>query len=362
MRLQGVRFPIVGVTEPRFFGLEVGRQFDVAVPLCADLLLQNGVNRFEGRREWWLAAVGRLAPGQTRASANDHLIALSPSFTQATLPPGYSADDEKAYLEFKLNALPFENGASDLRDEFGEPLLVLLAATTLVLVIACANLANLLLAKATAREREIAVRLSIGASRARIMRQLLAESVLLAAIGTTLGLVVARGLGQVLVAQLAGGAGSVFVDLTWNMKVFGFTAGVSLIACLLFGLAPAAKATALSPALVAEGRRPRRHRRPLAFRRAPHAGRDPGGAVAGAAVRRVAVHAHALQPADHRSGLQPGCDYRRRDPSQPRERPIRLVVTRSVRTCRPGWRRFPASPASRCRRTCRSPEDSGTSS
>ena len=250
VRLQGVRLPIVGVTEPRFFGLEVGRQFDVAVPLCADLLLQNGVDRFEGRREWWLAAVGRLAPGQTRPSANQHLIALSPSFTQATLPPGYSADDEQAYLGFKLNALPFENGASDLREQFGEPLVVLLVATTLVLVIACANLANLLLAKATAREREIAVRLSIGASRARIMRQLLAESLLLAAIGTTLGLFVARGLGQVLVAQLAGGAGSVFVDLTWNMKVLGFTAGVSLIACLLFGLAPAARATALSPTLV----------------------------------------------------------------------------------------------------------------
>jgi putative ABC transport system permease protein len=250
VRLQGVRFPIVGVTEPRFFGLEVGRQFDVAVPLCADLLLQNGVNRFESRREWWLAAVGRLAPGRTRQSANDHLIGLSPRLTQVTLPPGYSADDEKAYLGFKLNALPFENGASNLREQFGEPLVVLLAATTLVLVIACANLANLLLAKATAREREIAIRLSIGASRARIMRQLLAESVLLAAIGTTLGVLVARGLGQVLVAQLAGGAGSVFVDLTWNMKVFGFTAGVSLLACLLFGLAPAAKATALSPAVV----------------------------------------------------------------------------------------------------------------
>jgi putative ABC transport system permease protein len=249
VRLQGVRFPIVGVTESRFFGLDVGRQFDVAVPLCADLLLQNGINRFEGRREWWLAAVGRLAPGQTRQSANERLIAMSPSLTQATLPPGYSADDEKAYLDFKLNALAFETGASDLREEFGEPLVVLLAATTLVLIIACANLANLLLAKATAREREIAVRLSIGASRARIVRQLLAESVLLAAIGTMLGLFVARGLGQVLVAQLAGGMGSVFVDLAWNMKMFGFTAGVSLVACLLFGLAPALKATALSPAV-----------------------------------------------------------------------------------------------------------------
>lgn len=124
-----------------------------------------------------------------------------------------------------------------------------------MLLIACANLANLLLARATAREREIAVRLSIGASRVRIIGQLLVESVMLAGIGTALGLVAARMLSAVLVSQLAGGSTSVFIDLSWNGTVFGFTAGVSLLACLLFGLAPALKATALSPAASLRGTR-----------------------------------------------------------------------------------------------------------
>src|SRR6185503_10966972 len=107
----------------------------------------------------------------------------------------------------------------------------------------------LLLARATAREREIAVRLSIGASRGRLVRQLIVESLMLAAVGTTLGLFVARGLSAVLVAQLAGGMSSLFLDLGWNFKVLGFTTGVALLACVLFGVAPAIKATALAPAV-----------------------------------------------------------------------------------------------------------------
>jgi putative ABC transport system permease protein len=247
VRLRGVEFPIVGVTEPSFFGLEVGRRFDVAIPLCADVLVQNGVNRFEGPREWWLAIMGRLAPGHTRQQADDHLVAISPAFMAATVPAGYTVDDERKYREAKLTALPAGTGVSDLRDEFGEPLVVLLAGTGLVLLIACANLANLLLARATAREREIAVRLSIGASRSRIVRQLIVESLLLAVIGTLLGVFVARGLSTVLVSQL-GGSDALFLVMDWNLKVFGFTTAVSLIACLLFGVAPAIKATSLAPA------------------------------------------------------------------------------------------------------------------
>jgi putative ABC transport system permease protein len=248
VRLEDTAFDIIGVAEPSFFGLDVGRRFDVAVPLCVDGLLVKSRNRLESKREWWLAVMGRLAPGWTAAQANDHLIAISPAVMANTAPQDYTAEAVQKHLASKLSAAPAAAGVSDVREEFGEPLLVLLAATGLVLLIACANLANLLLARATAREREVAVRLAIGASRGRIVRQLMVESVLLAAIGTVLGVFVARALSQLLVAQLAAGMGALFIDLTWNFKVFGFTAGVSLLACLLFGLAPALRATALAPA------------------------------------------------------------------------------------------------------------------
>ena len=248
VRLEGVKFDIIGVAPRDFFGLDVGRRFDVALPLCGERLTQNGAGRESGRSQWWLAAIGRLAPGRTEQQAVDHLASLSPDIMAATLPTGYTDEGEKKYHASKLTALPASSGVSNIRAQFGEPLVVLLGATGLVLLIACANLANLLLARASAREREMAVRLAIGAGRRRLVTQLLVESVLLAGIGTVLGILVARGLTTILIAQIASGFGNIFIDLTWNTQMFAFTAGVSVFACLLFGLLPALKATALSPA------------------------------------------------------------------------------------------------------------------
>jgi predicted permease len=249
VQLEGVVMPIVGVTGPSFFGLDVGRRFDVAVPLCADPLLVRSRNRIAGNREWWLSVMGRLRPGVTAQQANDHMVAISPRIMEGTVPYDYTGEAADKHRKAKLNAEPAPTGVSDVREGFAEPLVVLLGATAIVLLIACANLANLLLARATARGREIAVRLAIGASRGRIVRQLFVESVMLALFGTALGVLVARGLTDVLVAQLTGGMGPVFIDLAWNLEVLGFTAGVSTLACLLFGLAPAFKATALAPAM-----------------------------------------------------------------------------------------------------------------
>ena len=249
VRLERVKFDIVGVAPPDFFGLDVGRRFDVAVPLCADRLLQgDGEGRQAKRHFWWLAAIGRLAPGRTVEQAADHLASLSADINAATLPTGYTTDDEKRYKEAKLTAMEASGGVSGIRQQFGEPLTVLLGATALVLLIACANLANLLLARASAREREMAVRLAIGAGRRRLVMQLLVESMVLAVAGTLLGIVFARVLTTILITQIASGLGPVFIDLSWNTKMFAFTAAVAAIACLLFGLAPALKATALSPA------------------------------------------------------------------------------------------------------------------
>jgi ABC-type antimicrobial peptide transport system permease subunit len=139
------------------------------------------------------------------------------------------------------------SGYSLLRQNYERPLWLLLAIAGLVLLITCANLANLLLARASTREREIAVRLAVGASRFRIIRQLLVETVLLAAIGTTIGAVLAQVLSQFLVKSIGTRSNIVFLDVTPDFRVLGFAAAVAALTCIFFGLTPALRATQISP-------------------------------------------------------------------------------------------------------------------
>jgi putative ABC transport system permease protein len=246
LMLDSHAYDIVGVTPASFFGVEVGRTFDVIVPLCAEPLSRGENSALDKRDVWFLGAMGRLKPGWTIEQASAHLAAISPSMFKATLP-AYRPEDAKDYLTFKIGALPGGTGVSALRRNYETPLWLLLATTTLVLLIACANLANLMLARATAREREIAVRLALGASRARIVRQLLAESLLIAAIGAVAGGLLARWLSQFLVDFLTTDTTRLFVDLSVDWRVFGFTALLAGATCLLFGLLPALRATSLAP-------------------------------------------------------------------------------------------------------------------
>lgn len=248
--LDGKPFEIVGVASAGFYGVEVGRSFDVAVPVCAEPLI-NGPNAHTPlRNHWWLAVIGRLKPGWTLERARAQVRAISPGLFEATLPPTYTPEIAKWYLAFHLTADSAVGGVSDLREYFQNPLWVLLGIAGLVLAIACANLANLMLARASARERELAVRLAMGASRPRLIRQMLAESLLLASIGAGCGALLAQFLSAGLVRFLGNAENPLYVDLGMDWRIFAFTAGLAVLTCLLFGLLPAVRATRTDPGML----------------------------------------------------------------------------------------------------------------
>jgi putative ABC transport system permease protein len=249
LTLNGQPFQIVGVTPDSFFGLEIGRAFDVAVPLCADSLLNPEDHRLTRRFTWWLCAMGRLKPGWPLAKVNAQLQAISPAVFRETVPRSYAAGEVKHYLGFRLGALPSYNGVSELRSDYETPLWLLLGIAGLVLLIACANLANLMLARASAREREIAVRLALGAARGRLLRQLLTESLLLSAIGALLGLGVAGVTSRFLVRYLSTQETHVVLNLGTDWRMLAFTAALAALTCLLFGLTPALRAVRTPPAV-----------------------------------------------------------------------------------------------------------------
>ena len=246
--LEQQSFPIIGVTPPSFFGVEVGHNFDVAVPLCAEPVVRGEDSVLDRRDGWWLTAMGRLKPGWTMEKAAAQLRAISPEIFKDTLPLRFDTDDAKHYLGYHLGAFPGDTGISSLRHEYETPLNLLLALAGLVLLIACANLANLLLARAATRQREMGIRLVVGATRIRLLRQLLAESLLLAFIGAFAGAWLARVVSGSLVAYLSTPHNPIFVDLATDWRVLAFTAALAVLTCLLFGFTPALRATRLAPA------------------------------------------------------------------------------------------------------------------
>src|SRR6266404_1509432 len=248
LTLDGNSFEVLGVTPPGFHGISVGDSFDVAVPICVEPILSPRNNRLTLRHAWWLASVGRLKPGWTIARARAQMNAVTPAILQETIPPVYDAAGVKKYLEYKLGAFSASTGFSELRQDSETSLWLLLGISGLVLLIACANLANLMLARTSARERQITIRRALGATRWRMVRELLSESLLLAAAGSICGLYLAFAISRMLVAFFSTQQNQVFLDLGVDWRVLAFTTALAALTTVSFGLAPALRATRAEPA------------------------------------------------------------------------------------------------------------------
>ncbi|HEY6269915.1 MAG TPA: ABC transporter permease [Candidatus Acidoferrum sp.] len=248
LTLDGNSFQVMGVTPPGFNGISIGDTYDVAVPICVEPILSPRNNRLTLRHAWWLATIGRLKPGWTIARANAQMLVVTPAILQETIPPVYDAEGTKKYLQYKLGAFSASTGFSELRRDSETSLWLLLGITGLVLLIACANLANLMLARTSARERQITIRRALGASRWRMVRELLSESLLIALGGSICGLFLAFAISRMLVAFISTQQNQVFLNLGMDWRVLVFTTALAALTTVSFGLAPALRATRAEPA------------------------------------------------------------------------------------------------------------------
>jgi predicted permease len=240
--VNGAQVTIIGVTPPAFFGTRVGQTHDITVPLNMQPLVMQ--RNWVDRPGQWLVLLGRLKPGVTRERAHAALSVMFEHILDQSAPVAAMTPQQRERFrrEQHIELIPAATGVeSGFRDQFSVPLRILMAVVGIVLLIACANVANLLLARAAARRHEISIRLAIGASRLRVVRQLLTESIMLAIFGGALGLLFARFAGQLLIGMVSTGDTVVPLDTHPDARVLGFTVVVSLLTGVLFGLAPAAK-------------------------------------------------------------------------------------------------------------------------
>jgi putative ABC transport system permease protein len=250
------RIEIVGVAASGFNGAEVGAPADVYVPLCAMTAIGSG---YPGMLDinfypvGWLQVMGRLKHGVSEQQAAARLKTLAPQIYKSALDQnGLAREDgrqlrpeaREEYLHRTFDTQPAANGISFIRREYTQALVVLMTIVAVVLLIACANVANLLLARGASREREIAIRMAVGGGRGRLMRQVLTESLLLSGMGAMLGILFAEWGAHLFVRFL-----DVALDLTLDVRVLAFTASVAALTSLLFGIAPAWRGTRVDPQL-----------------------------------------------------------------------------------------------------------------
>ena len=253
LSLNGHPFEIVGVAAAGFSGVQVGRAAEVYVPLCAMPIVHGGHGSLDERSRWFLNVFGRLRPGTTAEDAGRRLAALAPAVFGATVPEDWPTEAKARYRQTSLAAVPAANGYSAVRGQYRGALVALMAAVGLVLFIGCANVANLLLARASSRRHAVAVRLAIGAGRGRLVRQLLTESLLLSLLGAAVGLLLARVATRLMVRYLpmrgeaAMRGEAVWLDLSLDGRVLAFTLLVATGTAVLFGLVPAWRSARVDP-------------------------------------------------------------------------------------------------------------------
>jgi len=243
LSLRSRAFEVIGVAPRGFFGMEVGEKFDLALPICATAIFDGEKPRLDNRNFLWLNVGGRIHPEMSRALLTSRLKAIS---TRIFIPQDASPEERQYLSKIALTAIPAGSGISRLRHQFSQPLQILMAVVGLVLLIACANLGSLMFARALARNKEFAVRQALGASRTRLIRQLLTECVVLSSGGALLGALLARWTTTLLARSISTAQNSVFLDLSLDTRMLGFVLAGAGLTPLLFGLLPALRSTRVS--------------------------------------------------------------------------------------------------------------------
>ncbi|HKF48073.1 MAG TPA: ABC transporter permease [Terracidiphilus sp.] len=247
--LDNVAFTIVGVMPRGFFGADPLQRPQIFVPLADEEVLagERSLIKF-AHHAWWLSVMGRLAPGATIAQANSQVAAATGTILREKVPEAAWIKRMEEQRHVRFLAEPGSTGFTYIRLNFRKPLVAVFAMCGGILLLACLNLASLLMARGTARQRELATRMALGASRRRLIQQLMVEGLLLGIAGTAAGLALAPAVSRLLVAVLLGGRRGAYLDTSLDLRVFAFAAVAAILATLLFALVPAIKAT--SPGLM----------------------------------------------------------------------------------------------------------------